>query len=191
MINGIGVLILAGTVVTALAISTATKVSPGSTASTPLTQSKPGERQLTWDNLNPEEKSPVREDKLVLTDEEWRKRLTPDQYKILRTHGTDPAFCGILEDNKLEGVYHCAGCDLPLFQSSHKFDSGTGWPSFYLPVERKNLWFKTDKSWGMTRVEVLCAKCDGHQGHVFPDGPAPSRLRFCINGNSLKFKEAK
>lgn len=144
---------------------------------------------LTWQTLNIEEKSPAREDKVVHTDEEWRKRLTPDQYKILRSHGTDPAFCGILEDNKELGVYHCAGCDLPLFVSDHKFNSGTGWPSFYLPVERKNVWFRTDLSYGMRRVEVLCARCDGHLGHVFPDGPAPSRLRFCINGNAMKFKK--
>ena len=151
------------------------------------------EKTLTWDTLKPEETSPKREDKLVLTDAEWRKRLTPDQYKILRSHGTDPAFCGILEDNKLEGAYHCAGCKLPLFKSDDKFNSGTGWPSFLLPVDRKNVWFRTDKSYGMTRVEVLCAKCDGHLGHVFPDGPKPSGLRFCINGNALNFvkKEAK
>lgn len=146
---------------------------------------------LTWDNLGIEEKSPQREDKVVLTDEEWKAKLTPEQYRILRTHGTEPAFCGVNLDQKGRGVYHCVGCDLPLFQSDDKYISGTGWPSFFLPYERKNLWFRTDLSYGMRRVEVLCARCDGHLGHVFPDGPAPSRLRFCINGTILKFKEEK
>lgn len=168
---------------------------PSASARTAIDPPKSGsnkkEKTLTWETLNPEETSPKREDKLVLTDAEWQKRLTPDQFKILRSHGTDPAFCGILEDNHLKGEYHCAGCDLPLFKSDMKFNSGTGWPSFLLPVARKNVWFRTDKSYGMTRVEVLCAKCDGHLGHVFPDGPQPSGLRFCINGNALKFKEDK
>lgn len=142
---------------------------------------------LTWETMKPEEKSPKRDDKLVLTDAEWRRRLTADQYRILRSHATDPAFCGILEDNHLSGVYHCAGCKLPLFKSDAKFDSGTGWPSFLMPVERKNVWFRTDKSYGMVRMEVLCARCDGHLGHVFPDGPKPTGIRFCINGNALNF----
>lgn len=148
-------------------------------------------KMLTWDTLKPEEKSPKRDDKVVLTDEEWKKKLTPEQYNILRSHGTDPRFCGILENTKDKGIYHCAGCDLKLFQSADKFDSGTGWPSFILPVDRKNVWFRTDKSYNMVRVEVLCARCDGHLGHVFPDGPQPSGLRFCINGNAMKFVKEK
>jgi peptide-methionine (R)-S-oxide reductase len=146
---------------------------------------------LTWDNLKPEEKSPVREDKLVLTDAEWKARLTAEQYRILRSHGTDPAFCGLMENQTEEGDYHCAGCELPLFVSSNKFISKSGWPSFYIPVKRENIWMRTDSSYGMVRVEVLCSKCDGHLGHVFPDGPAPSGLRFCINGSALNFKKAK
>jgi peptide-methionine (R)-S-oxide reductase len=149
------------------------------------------EKMLTWDSLKPEEKSPVREDKLVLTDAEWKAKLTAEQYRILRSHGTDPAFCGLMENQTEEGDYHCAGCDLPLFVSSNKFISKSGWPSFYIPVKRENIWMRTDSSYGMVRVEVLCSKCDGHLGHVFPDGPAPSGLRFCINGSALTFKKSK
>lgn len=135
--------------------------------------------------------SPKRPDKVVLTDEQWKKRLTPEQYRILRAKGTEPAFCGVNLEFKGKGVYHCVGCDLPLFKATEKFDSGSGWPSFTQPFDTKNLWFKTDKSYGMTRTEVLCARCDGHLGHVFDDGPAPSGKRFCINGNILKFEKAK
>lgn len=148
---------------------------------------QPKEPLLTWETLNPENKSPERKDKLVLTDEQWKARLTKDQFDILRSHGTDPAFCGILEDNKETGVYFCGGCELPLFVSDTKFNSGTGWPSFFAPYSRKNVWFRTDKSYGMVRVEVLCARCDGHLGHVFPDGPPPTNSRFCINGSALQF----
>lgn len=155
-------------------------------------QSPKPDHPLTWKSLGIEETSPKRDDKVVFTDAEWRTRLTPDQYNILRSHGTDPAFCGLLEDNPDNGIYYCGGCNLPLFESKAKFHSGSGWPSFFLPITRKNLWFRTDKSYGMVRVEVLCARCDGHLGHVFPDGPEPSGLRFCINGNALKFvKDAK
>ena len=139
-----------------------------------------------------EEKSPERKDKVVLTDAEWKRRLTPTQYKILRAKGTEAAFCGIFYDNHKTGVYHCAGCNLPLFKSDAKFDSGTGWPSFFQPVDRKNIWLKSDRSYGMNRLEVLCARCDGHLGHVFDDAPQTSTgLRFCINSDSLTFEEAK
>ncbi|MCB0825479.1 MAG: peptide-methionine (R)-S-oxide reductase MsrB [Armatimonadetes bacterium] len=142
--------------------------------------------------LTVEDKSPKREDKLVLSDTEWQKRLTPEQYKILRAKGTEAAFCGGYLNNKEEGVYHCVGCDLPLFKSDTKFESGTGWPSFFQPYERKNVWLKMDYSYGMTRVEVLCAKCDGHLGHVFDDGPRDKTgIRFCINSEVLKFKADK
>jgi len=156
----------------------------------PITRTVPPskkEKMLNWQNKNPEEKSPERKDKVVLSDAEWKKKLTGEQYRILRSHGTDPAYCGILLDNKDEGQYHCAGCDLPLFVTEHKFNSGTGWPSFHTPYARENIWFKTDLSFGMERVEVLCSRCDGHLGHVFPDGPAPSRMRFCINGSAMVF----
>ena len=137
-------------------------------------------------DLKPEEVSPKRKDKVVRTDAEWKKILTADQYKILRGHNTDPAFCGILHDNHLEGTYSCAGCNLSLFQSSAKFDSGTGWPSFFQPVSRQNIWLRTDRSYNMVRYEVLCARCDGHLGHVFEDGPPPTGLRFCMNALALE-----
>jgi len=135
--------------------------------------------------------SPKRPDKVVLTEAEWRKKLTPAQFKILRSHGTEPAFCGVFHDNKKNGVYHCAGCDLPLFKSDAKFDSGTGWPSFFQPYNNENVWQREDRSYGMIRYEVLCARCDGHLGHVFTDGPKPSGLRYCINSDGLTFVESK
>ena len=146
----------------------------------------------TIGGLTIEEKSPKRADKLVLTDAEWKKRLTPEQYRILRSKGTEPAFCGGLLDNKENGTYHCVGCDLPLFKSDSKFNSGTGWPSFFQPVNQKNVWLKTDLSFGMNRVEVLCARCDGHLGHVFDDGPEDKTgLRYCINSEILVWRSAK
>lgn len=135
--------------------------------------------------------SPVRKDKVVLSSEEWKKRLNPEQFRILRNQGTEPAFCGILHDNKKTGTYYCAGCDLELFRSDSKFVSGTGWPSFFQPAKADAVWFRQDNSHGMSRVEVLCARCDGHLGHVFEDGPKPSGMRFCINGEVLKFVEEK
>lgn len=149
----------------------------------------PEQKMLTWKELKPEEKSPERKDKVVLTDEQWKEKLTPEQYRILRAHGTEPAFCGVNLDQKGEGIYFCAGCDLELFVSETKYVSGTGWPSFFLPYQRENVWMRSDRSLGMLRVEVLCSRCDGHLGHVFPDGPEPSGLRFCINGNALQFKQ--
>ncbi|MFY9235137.1 MAG: peptide-methionine (R)-S-oxide reductase MsrB [Fimbriimonadaceae bacterium] len=133
--------------------------------------------------------SPKRKDKLVLTEAEWKKRLTPKQYDILRKKGTEAAFCGRFIDNKQDGVYSCAGCGLPLFKSDAKFDSGTGWPSFFQPYSKENVWTRTDRTAGMVREEVLCARCDGHLGHVFNDGPKPSGLRFCINSEVLTFKK--
>ncbi len=139
-----------------------------------------------------EEVSPERKDKLVLSDAEWKKRLTPEQYRILRNKGTEAAFCSPLNDVKKPGVFHCAGCDLELFATDAKFISGTGWPSFFQPVKRENVWLKSDYSYGMDRIEVLCSRCDGHLGHVFNDGPRDKTgNRFCINGESLKFKEKK
>lgn len=135
--------------------------------------------------------SPKRADKVVLSDAEWKKKLTPAQYKILRSKGTDPAFCGANMVGKGPGVYKCAGCGLPLFNAVTKFESGTGWPSFYDPIDKKNIWVQTDTSYNMVRTEVLCARCDGHLGHVFSDGPKPTGLRYCLNGNALVFVPEK
>ena len=130
---------------------------------------------------------PVETPKLSLSDDEWRKRLSPEQFRILRSSGTERPFCGTLLDNKQQGVYACAGCGLPLFSSDGKFNSGTGWPSFFQPIAPGNVAERADESHGMVRVEINCARCDGHLGHVFPDGPPPTRLRFCLNSESLAF----
>ena len=130
---------------------------------------------------------PIETPKLRLTDDQWQRRLSPEQFRILRGSGTERPFCGTLLDNKQAGVYACAGCGLPLFSSDAKFNSGTGWPSFFQPIGLGNVAEKSDTSHGMTRIEINCARCDGHLGHVFPDGPAPTRLRYCLNSESLKF----
>jgi len=133
--------------------------------------------------------SPKRKDKVVLSDAVWKKKLTPVQYDILRHEGTEPAFRGQFHDNHRAGSYSCVGCGNLLFRSDAKFDSGTGWPSFFKPVKKDAVWVKRDTSFGMIRDEVLCAKCDGHLGHVFDDGPADKTgLRYCINGLILTFK---
>lgn len=137
-------------------------------------------------------RSPKRKDKVRMTEAEWKKKLTPAQYKILRAQGTEAAFCGVFYDNHKKGTYSCVGCALPLFKSDAKFDSGTGWPSFFQPYSKENIWTRSDDSYGMRRVEVLCARCDGHLGHVFDDGPREKGgLRFCINSEILTFKEEK
>jgi methionine-R-sulfoxide reductase len=130
---------------------------------------------------------PVEVPKLELSDAQWRERLSPEQFRILRSNGTERPFCGTLLDNKKQGVYACAGCGLPLFTSEAKFNSGTGWPSFFQPIAPGNVADQRDNSHGMTRDEINCARCDGHLGHVFPDGPPPTRLRFCLNSESLQF----
>jgi methionine-R-sulfoxide reductase len=133
----------------------------------------------------------VRVPQVIKTDAEWRKQLTAEQYKIARAKGTEPAFCGAFYDNHKRGVYYCVCCDLPLFTSEAKFESGTGWPSFFQPLAAENVNTHKDLSYGMARTEILCARCGGHLGHVFDDGPKPTHLRFCLNSASLTFKENK
>lgn len=132
---------------------------------------------------------PVEVAAVVKSDAEWQKQLTREQFEIARGKGTEHPFCGTLLDNKREGVYSCICCALPLFSSSGKFDSGTGWPSFFQPVAEENVTTHTDRAYGMERTEILCARCDCHLGHVFPDGPRPTGLRFCVNSDSLTFAD--
>jgi peptide-methionine (R)-S-oxide reductase len=127
-------------------------------------------------------------EKIDLPEQEWRKRLTPEQYHVLREAGTERAFTGRYWNNHDSGEYHCAGCGKPLFDSATKYDSGSGWPSFTTPVDREAVVEHSDVSHGMRRTEVRCAQCDGHLGHVFPDGPGPEGLRYCMNSASLDFK---
>ena len=128
--------------------------------------------------------------KVVKTDDEWKKLLSPEAYQVLRHEATERACTNHLDDNKEAGIYHCAGCDLPAYSSEHKFDSGTGWPSFWQPIDPKVVETSTDFKLIIPRTEVHCARCEGHQGHIFKDGPKPTGLRYCINGAALKFVSA-
>jgi peptide-methionine (R)-S-oxide reductase len=128
-------------------------------------------------------------DKIRKTEDEWKQQLTPEQYKVTRKAGTERAFTGAYHDSKEHGTYACVCCGQPLFASDTKFDSGTGWPSFYQPLGKDAVEEKDDGSWFMKRTEVVCSRCDAHLGHVFPDGPQPTGLRYCMNSAALKLEK--
>lgn len=142
---------------------------------------------MNWsDVLDYTKKSPAADRQVRKTNEEWKSLLTPEQFRVTRQHGTEAPFSGEYCESHSPGVYACVCCETPLFDSTLKFDSGTGWPSFTEPVKDNVIYYKMDQSYGMKRVEVLCNVCEAHLGHVFPDGPRPTGLRFCINSASLK-----
>jgi methionine-R-sulfoxide reductase len=131
------------------------------------------------------------QDEFILSHEEWKKRLSPDRFNVLREKGTESPFTGTLLHNKEKGTYSCGGCGLELFSSDSKFDSGSGWPSFFQSIDEKNVNTHEDRSFGMVRTEIRCARCGGHLGHIFDDGPEPTGLRYCINSLSLEFSDKK
>jgi peptide-methionine (R)-S-oxide reductase len=150
---------------------------PDAAQTTGAKDSKPGDGKVN------------KPEKVVKSAAEWRKQLTPMQYKVARLKATEPAYTGEYWNSAKTGVYHCVCCDQPLFDSKSKFDSRTGWPSYWQPIDAKQIKTKQDGSYGAKRVEVICIRCDAHLGHLFADGPPPTGLRFCINSASLKFQE--
>jgi peptide-methionine (R)-S-oxide reductase len=148
---------------------------------------------MNWRDLNQKKEqkkkggiSLTSKEKISKTSNEWKKILSPEQYRVCRNKDTEPPFTGKYYDCKEDGVYKCSCCGNKLFDSKTKFDSGTGWPSFYKPIDDENIQYESDTSYGMSRIEVMCKKCGAHLGHVFDDGPQPTNLRFCINSISLK-----
>lgn len=157
-------------------------------------QNKMGDKMMTGGEIklfSAEKGDYILTERVVKTEAEWKKLLTSEQYHVLREEGTERAFTGELLKNKKYGVYRCAACGNDLYHSEHKFDSGTGWPSFYQPIAEENVSTRVDRSFFMIRNELICSRCDSHLGHVFDDGPPPTGQRHCINSISLKFKELK